>query len=75
MSAVFPAGQRSTTVEIPIIMDNAAEDDEQFGLMIVIPSEIESLVRPGSDAVGIIKDSSGTITLLVMYANNINMVP
>ena len=75
MSAVFPAGQRSTTVEIPIIMDNAAEDDEQFGLMIVIPSEIESLVRPGSDAVGIIKDSSGTITLLVMHANNINMVP
>lgn len=58
---MFTAGQTSTTVEIPIEMDNEAEENEEFDLTIVIPSEAEGLVRPGarSDAVGIIQDSSG----------------
>lgn len=66
VDAVFLAGQTSTTVQIPIRVDNEAEDDEQFGLMIVVPSEVEGLVRPGSlnNAVGVIKDSSGIITYL-----------
>lgn len=68
VDAVFSAGQTSTTVQIPITMDNEAEDDEQFGLMIVIPSELERLVSPGplSEALGTIKDSSGTVILLAL---------
>ena len=63
VDAVFSAGQTSTTVEIPIMMDNEAEGNEEFGLTIVIPSEVERLVRPGarSSAVGIIQDSSGIV--------------
>ena len=61
VDAVFPAGQTSTTAQIPIRMDNEAEDDEQFDLTIKVPSEVEMLVELGplSNAVGIIKDSSG----------------
>ena len=72
VDAVFTAGQTSTTIEIPIEMDNEAEENEEFDLTIVIPSEAEGLVRPGarSDAVGIIQDSSGTVsnsTLLILH--------
>ena len=72
VDAVFTAGQTSTTIEIPIEMDNEAEENEEFDLTIVIPSEAEGLMRPGarSDAVGIIQDSSGTVgnsTLLILH--------
>lgn len=61
VNAVFTAGRNSTTVQIPILIDNKAEDDEQFSLTLVVPSELERLVRLGSlnTAVGTIKDSSG----------------
>lgn len=61
VDAVFSAGQTSTSIQIPIEMDHEAEDNEQFGLTINVPSGVEMLVRPGprSSAVGIIKDSSG----------------
>lgn len=68
VDAVFLANRNSTTIQIPIKVDNEAEDDEQFDLTLVVPSELEGLVRPGprSDAEGIIKDSSG-ITLTQFY--------
>ena len=69
VDAVFAAGQTSTTIEIPIRMDNKAEDNEEFGLTIVIPSEVERLVSPGArnSAVGVIQDSSGTYTQPYWY--------
>lgn len=54
-------------------MDNAAEDKEQFGLMIAVPSEIERLTA-GPNAVGMIQDSSGRVTLLVIRTSSINNI-
>ena len=61
IDVTFPAGQSTATVQLPVILDNEAELDEQLNLMLVIPSEAEMLLTPGrvTDAVGIIKDSSG----------------
>ena len=63
VTAVFTANQTLTSVEIPIAIDNEAEENEEFDLTIVIPSQAEGLVRPGarSNAVGIIQDSSGIV--------------
>ena len=51
-------------------MDTVAEDDEQFGLTLNVPSKVEMLVRTGplSNAVGIIKDSSGTAVIQPYYS-------
>lgn len=70
MDAVFLAGQTSTTVQIPIKMDNEAEDDEQFDLAIEIPSELDMLVRlgPRNTAIGTIKDSSGIVVIILINA-------
>jgi len=60
IDVTFPAGQSTVTVQLPVILDNEAESDEQFNLMLVIPSEAEMLLRLGTitDALGTIKDSS-----------------
>ena len=61
VDAVFLAGERSATIGIPILLDNEAEEDEQFGLAIAIPSELSTVLSLGtpSNATGIIEDSSG----------------
>jgi len=60
IDVTFPAGQSTVTVQLPVILDNEAESDEQLNLMLVIPSEAEMLLSLGTitDALGIIKDSS-----------------
>lgn len=49
------------TVQVPIILDNQNEPDEEFNLMIEIPSEARMLLSEGrvNTSVGLIKDSSG----------------
>ena len=57
----FPAGETMATVQVPIILDNQNEPDEEFNLMIEIPSEARMLLSEGrvNTSVGLIKDSSG----------------
>ena len=69
VDAVFAAFDTSATVGIPILLDNEAEEDEQFGLTIAIPSELNTMLSLGnpSDATGIITDSSGKLLSTTNY--------
>ena len=60
VSATFPAGINSTTVNIPVISDNIVEKNETLQLEIYVPVPAKYAVKTGkpSKAIAIITDSS-----------------
>jgi len=60
IDVTFSAGQRTATIQLPVVLDNEDEEDEEFNLMLVIPSEATMLVGEGrvNKSIGVIKDSS-----------------
>ena len=55
ITATFPAGMNSTTINVPINKDNIAEESETFDLSFTIPSSFKA-VFPGK-----INRANGTI--------------
>ena len=66
LTATFTAGSTSTTVNVPVINDNIAEELEKFDLSFTIPSSLESQVISGAitKAVGNITDNTSKKKLL-----------
>jgi len=73
ITATFPAGTNSTTVSVPVTMDNIAEQSETFDLGLIITGEN---ILPGDiiRAIGNITDATSKIlsiwccTYIVFYA-------
>ena len=61
ITATFPAGTNRITVNVPVTMDNIAEQSETFDLSFTIPPFLRGLVVPGSitAATGTITDATG----------------
>ena len=57
ITATFPAGATTTTIDVPVTRDNIAEQPETFGLSFTIPSSLSDVVTPGT-----ITSAEGTIT-------------
>ena len=61
ITATFPAGATSVTVDVPVTVDNIAEQRETFDLSFtIIPSSLSGQVSPGriTEAVGAILDDT-----------------
>ena len=60
ITATFPAGTNSTTINVPVIKDVISEDDlETFDLIFIIPSSLKSVFTGSIDrAVGNIIDNT-----------------
>ena len=69
ITATFTAGSTSTTVNVPVIMDNIAERPEEFDLTLTIPSSLTGQVISGNiiNAVGIITDNTSKKFCLFQY--------
>ena len=64
ITATFTAGTTSTTINVPVTMDDIAEGSETFVLRFAIPQSLSSLLVPGEIATTIatIIDFSGQYT-------------
>ena len=62
--ATYPAGATSVAIDVPVIVDNIAEQRETFDLSFTIPSSLIGQVSPGgiTDAVGAILDNTCKLT-------------
>ena len=62
ITATFPAGVNSTTINVPVTKDNIVEENETFELEIFIPVPTKYAVESGnpSRASAMIIDSSST---------------
>ena len=60
ITATFPAGATSVTVDVPVTMDNLAEQTERFDLGFMILTSLSGQVTEGriTEAVGIISDTT-----------------
>ena len=60
ITATFPAGVNSTTVVVPVIIDNVVEENETLQLEIFLPAPVKFAVELGNPtkATAIITDSS-----------------
>ena len=60
LTATFTAGSTSTTVNVPVIKDDIAEQIETFDLIFIIPPSLKDRVISGTiiTAVGNITDST-----------------
>ena len=61
ITATFPAGATSVTIDVPVTVDNIAEQRETFDLSFAInPSPVSGQVSPGriTEAVGVILDDT-----------------
>ena len=60
ITATFPAGATSVIVDVPVTVDNIAEQRETFDLSFTIPSSLSGQVSPGriTEAVGVILDDT-----------------
>ena len=69
ITATFPAGINSTTVNIPVIRDNIVERNETIQLEIYLPVPAKYAVETGnpSKATAIITDSSSTYVIFVLW--------
>ena len=47
ITATFPAGATRVTVDVPVTVDNIAEQRETFDLRFTIPSSLSGQVSPG----------------------------
>jgi len=58
ITATFPAGATTTTINIPVTQDDIAEALETFDLSFTIPQQFSDTVVPGTitSAVGTITD-------------------
>ena len=60
ITATFTAGANSTTINIPVIMDDIVEGTEIFNLKIIIPSsENDTILGKQNTAIVYIYDSTG----------------
>ena len=57
-----------TTIDVPVTMDNTAEEMETFNLNLSIPSSLSGRVTPGNitTATATIIDDTGKIELLLL---------
>ena len=64
ITATFPAGATSVMIDVPVTVDNIAEQRETFDLSFTIPSLLSGRVSPGriTDAVGTILDDTRKLT-------------
>ena len=64
ITATFLAGTTSVTIDIPVNVDNIAEQRETFDLSFTIPSSLSGQVSPGriTDSVGAILDDTRKLT-------------
>ena len=72
ITATFTAGSTSTTVNVPVIMDNIAEGPETFNLNLSISLSLtnEVILVKTTEAVGIIIDNTSkfrNFRMLVIY--------
>ena len=60
VSATFPAGVNSTTVNVPVISDNIVERNETLQLEVYVPVPAKYAIKTGkpSKAIAVITDSS-----------------
>jgi len=60
ITATFPAGATTTTINVTVTMDNIAEPPETFDLNFIIPPVLSGDVVPGSiaTAIGNITDAT-----------------
>jgi len=70
ITATFTAGTTSTTIDIPVTMDDIAEGSETFTLRFSIPQSLNSLLVPGEIATTIatIIDFSGQYSIIIAIA-------
>ena len=63
ITATFPAGTTTTTINVTVTRDNIAEQPEKFDLSFTIPSSLSGSVVSGSitSAVGTINDETSKI--------------
>ena len=63
ITATFTAGATTTTINVPVTMDNIAEQSETFDLSLTIPPALSGDVVPGNiaTAVGNITDITSKI--------------
>ena len=61
ITATFTAGTTSTTIDVPVTMDDIAEGSETFTIKFTIPPSLSSLLVPGEipTTVATIIDFSG----------------
>jgi len=66
ITATFPAGTNSTTISVPVTMDNIAEQSETFDLSLTITGEN---ILPGDiiRAIGNITDATSKIMVLYIH--------
>ena len=63
ITATFPAGTTTTTINVPVTRDSIAEQPETFDFNFTIPSSLSGSVVPGTitSAVGTINDESSKV--------------
>ena len=68
ITATFPAGVNSTTVDVPVIIDNVVEENETLQLEIFLPAPVKFAVQLGNPAkaIAIITDSSSMYVILTV---------
>lgn len=68
ITATFPAGVNSTTINIPVISDNIVEENETLQLKIFVPVPTKYAVESGNSALIIITDNSSTYVHMYIFS-------
>ena len=67
ITATFTAGTTSTTIDIPVTMDDIAEHSETFNLGLTIPPTLSDVVLGGTHtAVGNITDATSKMNCIIV---------
>ena len=69
ITATFPAGATSVTIDVPVTVDNIVEQKETFDISFTIPSSLSDQVSPGkiTEAVGAIQDNTSKFLIKDHY--------
>ena len=66
LTATFASGMTMSNVSVPVIVDNIAEEHEEFDLMLIVPSSLGPAITAGSrdTATGVIIDSNSKCVIV-----------
>ena len=69
LTATFASGMTMSNVSVPVIVDNIAEEHEEFDLMLIVPSSLGPAITAGSrdTATGVITEDISKFVIRYVY--------
>ena len=76
LTATFASGMTMSNVSIPVIMDNIVELQEEFNLILNVPSSLGPAITIDgrNTAVGVITDSTGKNVISISYKDDVIII-